>query len=226
MNGILQRAGACALLLLLVVVPLGCDTGGEPDESGIASPRMVLPLDGSTNNPNAVVLEWLVPKGGARYDVEVARDPTFENVVARETGTTVSAFTVKDLELGVPYYWRVRAHDVADLVSSWSPTWVFTPSTTAIVPPIPFQKYPAPETVDMPTNVELKWEPSKGALSYDIEMSMQPDMDRKVADLRVRGTEQDIHALVQGYTYYWRVRANSAIGSSGWSPIWKFVCAL
>jgi len=222
MIGTGRRMIPAFFIFLIAAAPLGCDSGGSGD-SGLAAPTSVVPRDGSTDNPNAVVLEWLVPPGAEMFDVQLASDREFTNIVVEENARPVASLTVKDLELGVPYHWRVRAHSAAE-TSEWSSSWSFSSASVAVVPLVPTLAFPAPDTDRMPLTVTLGWQASPGALSYEVQVSMEPGLDRKVADLPVKGTRQDIRQLVNGYTYWWRVRAVSAVGKSEWSQVWKFVC--
>jgi hypothetical protein len=186
---------------------------------------MQAPANGATELPNALILKWLTREGADAYDVQVARDAAFTEVLVEESTSVTPAVTVTGLEIGARYYWHVRARN-ADDVSDWSATWSFVPSSVAVVPVAPALSLPENDATSLPTEVMLKWLPSAGALGYEIHVSMTPGFESRIADLQVDGTSQDIRHLVNGYTYYWRIRATSAVGTSGWSQVRKFVCVV
>ena len=218
---ILLLSTAATMLLLSVV---GCDSSSSEADQ-LRSPILVEPRDGSTDNPDALILEWDSRVGASTYRVQVAKDNGFTDLVLDEPASTSTSLVSTGLEMGVRYYWRVQA--IGPLgESAWSSVSTFVASSVAVVPAPPSLSFPENEANNQPTTVELGWLSAEGALAYDIQMSMEPGMARLVADLRVRGTHKDIRELVNGYTYYWRVRAVSAIGESGWSDIRMFVCSL
>ncbi len=212
------------LLLIVLLVPIGCDSG-TPEDDPALTPRIIAPGHGSIDNPNALFLEWMAPGIAEAFDIEVATDPQFGDLFLRVDHNLSSALTVSALEIGEQYYWHVRSI-VDDEVGDWSPTWTFTSASEAFLPPIPFLSFPETEATGLPTTVMVGWEPAPGALNYELHVSMEPGLERRVAEMTVNETRQSVRGLVNGYTYYWRVRSNNGLGSSNWSLVRKFVCVL
>jgi hypothetical protein len=86
------------------------------------------PPDGATSQPIQPILEWEGLLGGTQFDVEVATDAAFTNIVESATvgGATHSYQVQTPLELGTKYYWHVKGYNVCGEGSSWSDTWSFT----------------------------------------------------------------------------------------------------
>lgn len=64
-----------------------------------------------------VVLQWTQAFGATYYDVEVAKDEDFKNIVAK-TRTAYTSFALDELEFGTTYYWRVTAQTLAQCMDS------------------------------------------------------------------------------------------------------------
>ncbi len=73
------------------------------------SPDLLSPQDGVVEQPPDLTLTWQAVEEAASYDLQIATDSRFENIVVQETGITEPGFTPGNLETGQLYYWRVRA---------------------------------------------------------------------------------------------------------------------
>jgi hypothetical protein len=90
-------------------------------------------------------------------------------------------------------------------------------------PPAPTLATPATGTTGVATNPTLTWSPSKGATSYELQVSKDSTFATTVFDkAKLTTTSQEVTGLSQGTTYCWRVNATSSSGSSGWSSVWSF----
>ena len=209
------------LLFTFAAGSSGCD--GVIEEARPAPPAMVAPADGATDQANALELRWSASAGALTYHVQVARTAQFSNTEADKQEVRTTSFDVKGLQLGVPYYWRVRALNDAG-VSDWSTPWTFTPTSEAVLPGAPGLRAPANNSEAMPTAVTFAWTAAPGARSYHIQISQEPTFLRKDVDIQdVLRTSKPIDQLVHGYTYFWRVRAHNPAGFSPWSNTWTFV---
>jgi hypothetical protein len=128
-----------------------------------------------------------------------------------------SKFTpVSDLAPNTIYYWRVRAFNTNDHVSSWSAVRFFR---TALLPPTLL----VPENLNTLDTLRplFEWEEVPGAAGYTIQISTSPSFGTLLVN---------VNRTVPGYipskdlpanrTIYWRVRANGANGPSLWSTFW------
>ena len=72
------------------------------------------------------MLLWGAVSGATAYDLEVATDAAFTNVVLTETGLTGTSYTpTSNLDYETTYYWHVKT--VGDCSSSaYSTTYSFT----------------------------------------------------------------------------------------------------
>ena len=89
-----------------------------------AVPEPVSPAYGATDVAAAPVLSWTAVSEAALYDVEVAEEERFAEVVFAAEGVAGTSVQSSALGLG-RYYWRVRAESAEGAVSTWSAPYVF-----------------------------------------------------------------------------------------------------
>jgi hypothetical protein len=91
--------------------------------------------DGCSIQPTA--LSWAPFKDATKYEVTLAKDPAFTQVIKRATTTTTAYQYADPLEYSKSYYWRVRATEVdgKSNVSDWSSAFTF--KTVSPPPPVP-----------------------------------------------------------------------------------------
>jgi trimeric autotransporter adhesin len=76
----------------------------------VAAPSNVAPANGATGVSSSAALDWSDVSGATGYDVQVATDSAFTNVVRSNTTLTASAWTVSPaLSANTTYYFRARA---------------------------------------------------------------------------------------------------------------------
>ncbi len=99
--------------------------------SSLGAVTLISPTDLATNVSNAAPLSWNAVTGTSTYEVEVATDAGFSNIVYSQTGITATNTTATGLAITTTYYWRVRAVNSCNN-GAWSSVWSFT--TQSIVP--------------------------------------------------------------------------------------------
>ncbi|HZN95121.1 MAG TPA: hypothetical protein VFB81_20545, partial [Myxococcales bacterium] len=77
-----------------------------------ATPTLSSPANGATGVATGPVLDWSDSTGATSYDVQVASDSAFTNVVRSGTGLASSTWTVTPaLANSTTYFWRARANN-------------------------------------------------------------------------------------------------------------------
>ncbi len=90
-------------------------------------------------------------------------------------------------------------------------------------PAVPALVSPAKGATGISTNPLLVWSPSSGASTYRLQVASNPDFSPTTVDQSaLSGVSQQLSGLVNGRTYYWRVSATGAGGSSPFSAPWSF----
>lgn len=87
------------------------------------------PADGAADVALRPAFGWAPADGGQTYDIEIAADAAFVEVVESATGLTDTTFTPPaDLASGSEFFWRVRAVNICG-AGAFSPTFRFTTRT-------------------------------------------------------------------------------------------------
>jgi len=179
-------------------------------------PVLSAPADGAEVATQQPLLSWLPVAGAAGYDVQLhPADPA----LAPAARVSASSYTPPaPLDVGVIYYWRVRAVDAAGNLSSWS-------APRGVRPVSPPNAAPARNrfTTGQPL---LTWGRVSGAAAYQVQVARAPSF----AGAAVYDAGPDLAALVSAPdegVYYWRVRAQMSSGVWGpWSAADSFTVDL
>ena len=86
---------------------------------------LIGPDDGSSGVPLNPTLSWQSVATASSYDVELATDPAFANLVYSGTVDDTSVLIETPLGSLTPYFWHVRASNACG-AGSWSAVWDFT----------------------------------------------------------------------------------------------------
>jgi hypothetical protein len=92
------------------------------DTSLPSVPTLNLPTSGSSDSSLYTQFDWNSSSGAVTYDVQIATDVNFGNVVIETLDIVDTAYTVSysyPLTNNTTYYWRVRARNIYG-VSAWS----------------------------------------------------------------------------------------------------------
>lgn len=89
-----------------------------------AGPTLTSPTNGSTGNTTIPTLIWAAASEATSYEIQVATDVAFSNIVASATGLTTTSYTLgAALSNDTVYYWRVRASNICG--NNWSTPYSF-----------------------------------------------------------------------------------------------------
>jgi len=90
--------------------------------------------------------------------------------------------------------------------------------------PNPVLISPPNNSYDVTLTPTLTWGQVTGAISYKVQVSTISNFNVITDSATVTSTNYTIPSgkLQPAITYFWRVKANSAVGSSGWSDVWYF----
>jgi hypothetical protein len=181
----------------------------------------VLAIDGCSCDYVAdLFLHWLELSETRTYEASIYSDAEGIQTVwsARSSDTEIRAVggsTLVGLPGGTTYYWRVRS--VEPVMSPWSEVWSFTTSLNAV----PDEVSPLSGATDVPISPAFAWNSVAKATGYEFILSRDSEFVDVVASklgdnaLPTTAWKCDI-GLDYSTSYFWKVRAVSANGSSEW----------
>jgi Domain of unknown function (DUF4091) len=190
---------------------LGGGSGTAP-----SAPANPAPTTGSTNVSTTPPLSWSASTNATSYDVYLGTSSS-PSLVTNTTGTTYQSAALAN---STTYYWKVTAKNSSGSTSS--SVWSFTTNPPALLPPsAPGNPSPAAGSTGVSTSPTLSWSTSTNAASYDVYFgsSASPSLVASVS-----GTSYKPASLNAGSTYYWKIVAKNASGSTS-SSIWSFTTA-
>jgi len=75
------------------------------------SPTLTSPADSATSIATSPIYTWTAAANAASYDIEIATDAGFSNIVDSAAGLMVTNYAGTSLNASTTYYWRVRANN-------------------------------------------------------------------------------------------------------------------
>lgn len=154
-----------------------------------------------------MVLRWKDVPGTQGYELQIAKDPAFVEVVL-QTRVPTPAYRWEQLP-SVTHWWRVRSFDGEGRPSEWS-----QPRTVALESTVPVQKLPADEALlPCAQSVELSFEASPLIKEFLVEVSQSKDF-APARQLTSKSPQLSLGALGSG-TWFWRAKALDVRGRTG-----------
>jgi hypothetical protein len=165
-------------------------------------------------------MRWNPVAGAATYNLQVATDNAFAAIVYDNGTLTGNSGTVGPLADTTTYFWRVNATNPSG-TSGWSTVWSFT---TATPPAAPILVSPVNGATGVSITPTLVWDTSAGATNYVLQVATDSSFVSLIYNdtSGSASTSRVVSSLANSTTYYWRVRARNATGSSAWSTVWSF----
>ncbi|NUM71530.1 MAG: fibronectin type III domain-containing protein, partial [Ignavibacteriaceae bacterium] len=184
------------------------------------APVLASPSNGAVNQPTALNLVWNKSAGAVTYRVQLSTVNTFATTIINDSTLTDSVKAVSGLQLNTTYYWRVNAKN-ANGTGSYSTVYSFT--TLPAVPAAPVLASPANGASGQPLALNLVWNKSAGAASYRVQLSTVNTFATTIVnDSTITDSVKAISGLLNNTTYYWRVNAKNATGTSTYSTVYSF----
>jgi hypothetical protein len=183
------------------------------------TPTLISPVNGAISQATNPTLIWNAVPGADTYRLQVSTSNSFASTVYDDSTRTIASQAITGLTVGTTYYWRVNSK-TSGRTSAYSDIWSFT---TIAVPAAPVLVTPANAAVNILTSPTLSWNVSAGAATYRLQVSTSSSFATTVYDDSTRtSTSQAITGLTIASTYYWRVNAKNAAGTSSYSAAWSF----
>lgn len=185
------------------------------------APKLVYPDSGLGNVSKSPLMKWRITDRADRYHFIVATDTGFtpSNIVFNDSTNVDTSKQIGPLKGGTVYYWKVRARNISGY-GAYSSRFFFT--TILPVPPIPTLLSPANNDTALAINPTLSWSVSEDAQFYHLQVATDENFNTIVTqDSTITANLKQV-SLNNFTTYYWRVKAKNATGSSSFSSVWQF----
>lgn len=168
-----------------------------------------------------IELVWSTSSGAVNYEVQVSMDPLYSFTAVDQFTTSTFLGLFATLSFDAHYYWRVRATD-GTTWSAWSSNCDFL-TMSMPAPPAPSLLIPANGAVNLSTTVGLQWS-FIPATAIEIQVSTTAAFTSPTI-VNTGGQLHTLSGLLNGQTYYWRVRGSNIGGTGPWSEVWTFTTA-
>jgi regulation of enolase protein 1 (concanavalin A-like superfamily) len=191
-----------------------------------AAPQALRPANGAGDQATDLTLAWKRYAPGTTYHLQLSADSTFAGtMVINDSTLTDTTQAVSGLQLGLPYYWRLRGK-LGSVATGFSSRWQFT---TVVGPPSsPALLAPANGVTGVGVPTKLSWHKASFASSYRLEVGTDSTFAGGVVylDSTLTDTSRTVAGLQYATRYFWRVKAKGAGGESGYSETWRFTSIL
>ncbi len=185
-----------------------------------STPALASPADGAVNQPTSLTLSWNAATDAETYRLQVSSSANFSTTVVDDSTLATTSREVGALSNKTTYYWRVRAKNVGG-TSAYSQARSFT--TIVAAPSTPALSSPTDGAVNQPTILSLNWNAVTDAETYRLQLSTSANFSTTVVDdSTLATTSRQIGPLTNNTTYFWRVRAKNAGGTSAYSQARSF----
>jgi hypothetical protein len=190
-----------------------------PDE-----PLLLQPDNGTQNLETKPFFKWQLAPKGFNYQLQVALDSTFSNIVVDTVIAGIFVQLSKNLPELNDLFWRVRGVNSGG-PGVWSQVWNF--STKLAIPDPPVLVYPESGAMNIKNNTDFVWSTESTVETYRTQVSTNVLFTALVfSDSTISDTTVKITNLTENRKYFWRTRGKNSSGSGDYSAINNFTSAI
>lgn len=183
----------------------------------LAAPEIISPAENALNMPVSDYLSWSAIPGAQNYSVEIAEEPDFVNLAAKQIGTA-STVLLYNLENEKTYFARARAQRSGD-TSDWSPARKFETllAKAELVSPENGKQI-------IGGKVELIWTANPSAANYSLQISTEKSFNPSIVDTAgLTEFNFTFDNISLDKKIYWRIKARNGERESDWTPAFWFI---
>lgn len=172
--------------------------------------NLLTPTNNSIDQSINGLLTWQVSTGATGYDVYLGtNNPPTTIVSTNQTGTSYSYIGT---DYNTTYYWKVVAKNSTNTREATGSPWNF--KTLALPAPGSFNlSLPTDGAINQPRSGSLTWSSSSQAAGYDIYLDTLNN-PLTIISSNQTATSFEYVNLTSGNTFYWKVIAKNATGTT------------
>lgn len=174
--------------------------------------------------PPAVPFAWSADPLAEEYEVEVARDRDFRDIV-KTTRTRAAFLTIDGLEEGV-YRWRIRTKpNQPDTPARMSPTGEFRVYRTDLTAPETISPFDSENYASLQARdgILFNWRGSTEMARFHLQISQNAGFSELIVDKNYERNFVPLKGEWKDGQYYWRVKGTTAAGKeSPYSAVRRF----
>jgi len=174
----------------------------------------ISPVNQAQTSPLDVNLKWEEQATAEYYQVQIATDHNFSNVIYNNSLLTGTNLKMPYMDPNSTYYWRIRGRNRSGY-GNYSSVNQFQ---TLAFPNAPQQVQlisPENDRNIFDSKITFQWAEDPVAQSYRLQLSTSPNFNTLVSNIGgISGTTRTVTNLSSNTLYYWRVIARNETGDS------------
>jgi hypothetical protein len=191
--------------------------GAKGSQTVPTSPALQLPANGAIKQNPSLTLSWGTVANAVLFEVQVAADSLFANIVFSDTARTTSK-TVSGLPEGQKLFWHVRA--MSEVLFGCYQDVPFSFSTRLGPPQL---SSPSEGDNMVPTDPFLRWRKNPAVIEYHVQVSRNNTFTDIFTEQATADTFLQVGTLSNCTPYYWRVQSLNASDTTAFSPFRSFI---
>lgn len=200
-----------------VITNNGQPVGGSTYTAQGCGVELLTPANNAQVNASNINFSWASVPNATQYQIQISTTQTFSTTIVNENIGNVTSKSYSLLP-NTEYFWRVRSNLTPTFTSSDEVRRLLT------IPSPPNLLYPTFGATNVPTTINFDWDDTQGALNYRIQVSDNPNLlfeqyngpylVNHPASGNFTQSSYSWSGAQPNQTYYWRVRVNTAKGTS------------
>ncbi len=176
---------------------------------------LLYPADHAEDQEASPKFTWSASEYATSYTLEVADNESFTSPIYNQGVGSDLSKQISGLDYNTTYYWKVIAHGPGGSAVSNDGYRTFSTKPDPGVQPGSFSlRGPDDKAKGMLTDVTLHWSRANDVKEYTLVVSQNPDYSMPIVDTVITDNLYDLSGLAYGQTYYWKVTASNASGST------------
>ena len=186
-----------------------------------ATPVLISPPNNNAISDATPAFDWSRVFQAEGYDLQIDSSVSFLTPVINLSSISDDLILPAELPRG-DWYWRARANNRAGS-SAWSNPWAFRLMLQLDTPTL---RAPQNNLSIMDRTPFFSWNEVEDADEYILQVDDHSDFSSPALNTTSVANSIEAGVMLGLGTWYWRIKAQGALGESDWSEIWSFAINL